>query len=62
MKGIFELRRPTPKCNAIWDVSMVLHYLSKLYPNESLTLKDLTHKTLMLLLLVTSQRDKRSIY
>ena len=58
MKGIFELRRPTPKYNAIWDVSMVLRYLSKLYPNESLTLKDLTHKTLMLLLLVTSQRGQ----
>jgi hypothetical protein len=54
-KGIFETRKPTPKYTAIWDVSVVLQYLSRLYPNETLSLNDLTHKVLMLLLLVSSQ-------
>lgn len=58
MKGIFELRKPTPRYSAIWDVSVVLCYLSGLYPYESLTLRDLTLKLLMLLLLVSSQRGQ----
>lgn len=57
MKGIFELRKPTPKYTSIWDVSIVLRYLSRLYPYESLT-QDLTHKLIMLLLLVSSQRGQ----
>ena len=40
---------------------MVLKHLSSLYPNEKLSLKDLTHKVLMLILLVSSQRGQ-SIY
>ena len=44
MKGIFELRKPTPRYTTIWDVSVVLNNLSDFYPNESLNLKDLTHK------------------
>ncbi|XP_031555133.1 uncharacterized protein LOC116292034 [Actinia tenebrosa] len=58
MKGIFELRKPTPKYTEIWDVSIVLRYLSGLYLYESLTLKNLTLKLLMLLLLVSSQRGQ----
>lgn len=58
MKGVFELRKPKPKYTSIWDVSAVLGYLSTLCPNESLTLKDLTLKLVMLLLLVTSQRGQ----
>ena len=58
MKGVFELRKPTSKYSSIWDVYVVLNYLSKQYPNESLSLIDLTLKTLMLVLLVTSQRGQ----
>lgn len=56
MKGVFESRRPKPKYDKIWDVSVVLKHLSSLYPNEKLSLKELTHKVLMLILLVSSQR------
>ena len=58
MKGVFESRKPKPKYDKIWDVSVVLKHLSSLYPNESLSLKDLTHKVLMLILLVSSQRGQ----
>ena len=58
MKDVFETRPPTPKYNSIWDVSIVLKHLTKAYPNVTLPLKDLTHKVLMLLLLVSSQRGQ----
>ena len=50
MKGVFESRRPKPKYDKIWDVSVVLKHLSSLYPNEKLSLKDLMHKVLKLIL------------
>ena len=62
MKGVFESRRPKPKYDKIWDVSVVLKHLSSLYPNEKLPLKDLTHKVLMLILLVSSQRGQSIHY
>ena len=49
MKGIYELIKPKPKYNQIWDVSQVLDYLKTLYPLEKLSL---------LLLLVTGQRGQ----
>ena len=55
MKGVFESWRPKPKYDKIWDVSVVLKHLSSLYPNDKLPLKDLTHKVLILILLVSSQ-------
>ena len=44
MKGIYELIKPKPKYNQIWDVSQVLDYLKTLYPLEKLSLKELTQK------------------
>ena len=41
---------------------MVLKHLSSLYPNEPLSLKDLMHKVLMLILLVSSQRGQSIHY
>ena len=58
MKGIYENRKPKPKYDCIWDVSVVIRYLSLLYPLENLSFKDLTLKLLMLLLLVTGQRGQ----
>ena len=61
MKGIFEKKKkrtPHPRYNKLWDVSLVLNYLTTLNPIEKLTLKDLTLKLLMLLLLVTGQRGQ----
>ena len=62
MKGVFKSRRPRPKYDKIWDVSVVLKYLSSLHPNETLSLKDLTHKILILVLLVSSQRGQSMHY
>jgi len=58
MKGVFEKRIPHPKYKKIWDVSLVLNYLTTLDQIEKLTLKDLTLKLLMLLQLVTGQRGQ----
>ena len=55
-KGIYELRKPQPKYNSIWDVSKVLDYLRKLHPLNTLTLKKLTLKLVMLLLIATGRR------
>ena len=49
MQGVFESRRPKLKYDKIWDVSVVLKHLSSLYPNEKLSLKDLTHKVLRII-------------
>lgn len=58
MKGIYEKRKPSSKYTQFWDVSLVLKYLASLKPNFMLTLKNLTLKLVMLLLLVSSQRDQ----
>ena len=58
MKGTFELRKPKPNYNSIWDVSVVLKYLGTFTSNEEQTLKNLTLKLVMLLLLVTAQRGQ----
>lgn len=58
LKGIYETRKPQPKYKTIWDVATVLKYLKSLWPLEQLSLKDLTIKLLILLLLVTGQRGQ----
>lgn len=55
MKGVFKLRPPTAKYTATWDVSLVLNQLRTLN-NMSISLKELTHKCVMLLALSTGQR------
>ena len=62
MKGVFESRRHKLKYDKIWDVSVVFKHLSSLYPNEKLSLKDLMHKVLMLILLVSSQQGQSIHY
>ena len=57
-KGIYELRKPYPKYSCIWDVSKVLYYLRTLHPPGTLSLKSLTLKLVMLLLLVMGQRGQ----
>ncbi|XP_049871953.1 uncharacterized protein LOC126370882 [Pectinophora gossypiella] len=55
-KGVFRIKPTFPKYNAIWNPNLVLEYLSKLYPNESLNLNMLTKKLVTLLALSTGQR------
>jgi site-specific recombinase XerD len=58
MKGVYEELKPQPKYTHIWDVSTVLSYLATLKLNSSLSLKNLTRKLVMLLLLVSGQRGQ----
>ena len=58
MKGICQEYPPKPKYTAIWDVSVVLSHLHSLSPVDTLSLKELTLKLLMLLLLVSGQRGQ----
>lgn len=46
-RGIFRSRLPMPKYDITWDPTMVLNHLSGYYPNEDVTLENLT-KTLVL--------------
>lgn len=55
-KGLYRLRPQLPKYNITWDPTLVLTYLSKRYPNEKLSLEQLTCKSVTLLALVTAQR------
>ena len=58
LKGVYQSHTLTPKYNHIWDVSIVLNYLSTLHPVDAITLKNQTLKLLMLLLLVTGKRGQ----
>ena len=58
MKGIFQEKPPRPKYTEIWDVSIVLSYLQSLSPVNKLSLKELTLKLLVLILLVSGQRGQ----
>ena len=58
MKSIFQEKPPRPKYTEIWDVSIVLSYLQSLSPVDKLSLKELTLKLLVLILLVSGQRGQ----
>lgn len=56
MRGIQVLRPQLAKYQSTWDVNLVFTYLRKLTPLRKLTLKKLTIKTLLLMLLTSCQR------
>ena len=56
LKGCFKLRPVNTKYSTTWDVNIVLDFLEGLGDNESISLQDLTYKTVMLLALSTAQR------
>ena len=58
MKGIFQEKPPRPKYTEIWDVSIVLAYLQSLSPVNTMSLKELTLKLSVLILLVSGQRGQ----
>ena len=58
MKGIFQEKPPRPKYTEIWDVSIVLSYLQSLSPVDKLSLKELTLKIFVLILIVSGQRAR----
>ena len=58
MKGVFNLRPQLPRYSTTWDVNIVLEFLKKWAPAGSLSLKQLSLKTDLLLLLLSSQRGQ----
>ena len=56
MKGIFKLRPALPRQFAVWDPDIVLDYLSNL--EYDLPLKHLSEKLVILLCLLSGQRDQ----
>ena len=56
MKGIYNKRPQRSKYASTWDVDVVLSYLQELIPLRKLTLRDLTRKLVMLMLLTSCQR------
>ena len=56
MTGVFNLRPPRQKVSFVWDVKQLFDYFKLLDHNDKLTDKDLTHKLVLLLLLLGGQR------
>ena len=57
LKGIFHERPPQPRYSQTWDVSKVTSYIESLGENDSLSLAELTHKTVMLFALTRPSRS-----
>lgn len=55
-KGIFRSRPPVPKYDTTWDPAIVLTYLEKSFPHDTLSLELLSKKLVTLLALVTAHR------
>lgn len=55
-KGVAALKPQKPKYDYTWDPEPVLKFLSSLWPNNDLDLKQLTRKLITLLALITGQR------
>ena len=58
MKGVYNLRPPNPRYTEVWDPDQVLRLLKKWSPAKSLSLKLLSWKLVMLILLTTGQRGQ----
>ena len=58
IKGAYERNPPRPKYEVFWDVNKVFTMFKEWPTNSSLSLKHLTWKLAVLLLLVTSQRGQ----
>ena len=56
LKGMYNKRPQRSRYTCTWDVDIVLTYLQELTPVKKLTLRDLTHKLVMLMLLTSCQR------
>ena len=58
MRGVFNSRPQLPRYSMTWDVNIVLTFLKNWAPAESLSLKQLSLKTTLLLLILSSQRGQ----
>lgn len=55
-RGFYRLRPPLPKYNVTWNPSIVLSFLENWYPNDDISIENLTKKAVTLLALVTAHR------
>lgn len=55
-KGVFRLRPPLPKYNFTWDTNYVLDHLNTWYPNDILSLDQISRKTITLIALTSAHR------
>ena len=58
MKGVSNIKPPATRYTVTWDTDIVLQFLRKWKPAHKLSLKKLTLKVCMLILLVTGQRGQ----
>ena len=58
LKGVYNLRTPSPRYSFTWDVTKVTSYLKTLFPLDQLSLKLLTLKTVMLCALSSALREQ----
>ena len=56
MRGVYNARPPQPRYLTTWDVGQVLHHISSLGRNRDLSLKQLSHKLVVLLALANASR------
>ena len=58
LRSVFAQRPALPKTGVTWDTEVVLHYLKSLSPVKYISLKSLTLKLTVLLLLLAGQRGQ----
>ena len=56
MKGVFHLRPSFPRYNNTWNPDLVLKFLKTWHPADKITIKQLTIKTAVLLVLISGRR------
>lgn len=56
LKGFYKGRPPLPKYNITWDTNKVLNNLKGWYPNNNLSLENISKKLVILLALSTAHR------
>ena len=56
VKGVFNVKPPIPHCTFTWDIRKVLSYMDQLTFNKEMSLRFLSEKTAMILLLLGSER------
>ena len=57
-KGASNLKPQNPPYDFTWDPTLVLTHLRSIYPNDKVSLKDLSFKLVALLALATAQRQQ----
>ena len=58
LKGVYNLRTPSPRYSSSWDFTKVTSYLKTLFSLDQLSLKSLTLKTVMLCALSSALREQ----